>query len=340
VNKDYDTLRKDWQAGRFEPIYLFYGEEDFLVDSLCAEIIEHAVPAADRDFNFDLLYGNETDGAQIVNNAASYPMMAERRLVIVKNCQMLDRPSQELIRKYAQKPAATTCLVLTAEAIDKKSPLEKLREQVTFFESKRFYENRVPDWIRSRLAGQSMTISNDAVRLLLISCGTSLRALASELEKIQINLGERKHIDAADVEKYVGLSREYNVFELCDAVGRGDIVAALKIISLMVQFGELPLAMMTMLVRHFTLLAKARELRNRQKSEADIARELHINRFFVKNYIDQAQRYGQDHLRQIFGHLLEADLQLKSSYQKPRMILELLVFKICKTSADTNPAYE
>jgi DNA polymerase III subunit delta len=324
----FEALIKQWKAGKFAPIYLFHGEEDFLIEQLCNQIVRYALSPEDHDFNLDVLYASEIDGSQLINAVTSYPMMAERRLVLVKNLQHLDDKAQEMLAKYSQQPSPSSCLVMTASKIKANTLLSKSKKHFTVFEAKKLYDSKMPDWIRSHLAPYKITITNEAVRLLLASTGNSLRNINVELEKILLQLDDRLEISVKDVERVVGISKQYNIFELCDAVGSRNIGNGLAIANRMLQAGESAVGMLVMLTRHFFILARIKEYKAQRMQENSMARELKIHPYFFKNYLRQAGQFNRDQLRDAFSMLLDADVNLKSSYQKPQMILELLVVKL------------
>ena len=321
----------DLQNGKIDPVYLIAGAEDFIVESISKQILAKSVDEATKDFNLDILYGNEVDAGQIINIAMSYPMMAERRTVFVKNIHLLSANGLELLAKYVTRPSQTTCLILTASKMDfRKSAQSQIKNKSTFVEAKPLYDNQIPDWIRSHLKEQKLTISENAIQLLHASTGTSLRRIATEVEKIKLILGEKTNIEVEDIESVVGASREYNVFELCDAVGGKKVPKGLKILNGMLQLGEMPTGMLAMLNRHFSILAKLYEMKQNNARKEEIAKELRISPFFVDNYARQAGLYSRTQFSKAFELLLEADFQLKSSYQKPKFIMEMLLLKLEK----------
>ncbi len=324
-----EQLHKEWNAGRFAPLYLFYGQDDYQIDLACEALVSKAVEPGSEDFNFDQLYGGDSDGAAIVNIAASYPMMAERRVLLVRNLHQLAAAGIELVARYAKNPLPSTCLILTAAKIDaRRSVWQQLIQSCSAVEFKPLYDNQVPDWLQRRVSLSGLTITTEAIRLLQGLTGSSLRQLDSEIEKIRINLGERKEIGVEDVERVVGSSRQFSVFELCDAVGQRRIGAGLAILNHMLTQGEQPTGILAMLARHFLILAKLHSMRSRRLPEESLARALKIQPFFLKNYSAQARAFTGAQLSTALGHLLEADAQLKSSYQKPALVLELLLFKL------------
>ncbi|NIA29881.1 MAG: DNA polymerase III subunit delta [Actinobacteria bacterium] len=323
------SLTQNLSKGKIDPVYFVSGDEDFLIERTTKQIVTHAVEPGNEDFNLDVLYGNETNGATLVNLAMSYPMMAERRVVMVRNIHLLSAQSLELLAKYLQKPSPTTCLIMTASKVDfRKKIYATIRENSTHVEIKQLYDNKIPDWIRSYLAENKLAISDEALVLIHAGVGNSLRRIASEIDKIKLNMGDKKRIQVDDVEAVVGASRQFNVFEFCDAVGSKNIEKGLKILDGMLQFGGVPTGMLVMLNRHFTILAKLKELKTKNYRRDQIARELKINPFFIENYARQAGLYSRSHFNSIFELLLDADYRLKTSYQKPKMIMEMLLLKL------------
>ncbi|MBN1479148.1 DNA polymerase III subunit delta [candidate division KSB1 bacterium] len=320
----------DLKADKISQLYLFYGEEDFLVKQLVDALRKAVLQPGDEDFNLDVLYGNETDGAAIINAAMSFPMMAERRLVIVKDITLLNEKSLQLLVKYAEKPSKSTCLCLTSAKLGNSATIKKLKELCKVIEARRLYDNQVLGWIKSHVKDRGYSISEEAASLLQINVGNSLRRLSSEIDKIELLTGA-KEITIRDVEAVVGSTKDYNVFEFCDAVAGKHLEKSLRILNRLLELGESPVGLLVMLSRHFTIIVKAKELLSKRSSKSDIAKELRINQYFVDKYIQQAQKYRRDQLQGIFQLLLSADQHLKTSYQKPKLVIESLLFEIYST---------
>jgi len=317
----------DLQKKKFAPVYLFYGDELFNIDEKVDYIINNLVEPANRDFNLDILYGDEADGAKIVNIAMSYPMMCEKRVVIVRDIHQLKTASLGLLVKYAAKPVATTCLVMTTASMEKQD-IKKLEKLCAAVEFKQLYDNQIPDWIQKRLATKNITITPDAIRLLQGSAGNSLQNLSTELDKLLLNLGQRTRIEVNDVEAIIGASKQYTIFELCDAVAAKQLQPSLLILNNLLQLGETPGLIITMLNRHFTRLLLVKELVEQRLGEDKIAVAIKAHPFFVKGYLRQAKLYNIAQLKQSFVLLLETDELLKSSSQKDKLLLELLIVKL------------
>ena len=172
------------------------------------------------------------------------------------------------------------------------------------------------------------SISQEAAALLQINVGNSLRRLASEIDKIELLKKDDKTIALEDIETVVGSTKEYNVFEFCDAVAGKDIRKSLRILNRLLELGESPIGILVMLNRHFTIITKAKEMLVKQLPKNEISKILKINHYFVGKYLDQAKKYRRDQLRHIFQQLLTADVHLKTSYQKPKLILESLLLEL------------
>jgi len=322
-------LHADLKKGIVAPLYLFFGQEDFLIDQWIDLVRKAVLQPGDEDFNLDLLYGNETDGAAVVNAAMSFPMMAERRLVVVKDFHHLKEKSINLIVAYAQKPSTSSCLVLTSTKLSgTNAAIKSLRKQCHTLEAKPLYDNHIPPWIKAHVKSRGLEISDQAVNLLQVNAGNSLRRLASEIDKIELLLKDRKNIGIEDIEAIVGTGREFNVFEFADAVAEKNQVKSLRVLNRLLELGESPIGLLVMLVRQYNIIIKAKEMALARAQKDEMSRTLRVNPYFVEKYIRQAGKYTRQQLGDVMQLLLKADQHLKSSYQKPRLILETLIFEI------------
>ncbi len=334
MNSKYSTsqFHKDLKAGDVAPIYLFYGEEEFIINQLTEALLKSVLQPGDADFNLDVLYGNETDGATIVNIAMSYPMMAERRVVVVKQFHHLGEKDMPLLIKYAEKPSTSSCMVLTSDKFTgTNATIKKLSPYCKAIEAKTMYDNQIPAWVKNHVKERGFSISDEAVSLLQLNVGNSLRRLVSEIDKIELKNKERKEITVPDVEQVVGITKEFNIFEFCDSVAEQNIQKSLRILDRLLELGESPIGILVLLTRHFTIIAKAKEMVLAQLRRDQISKSLRVNPYFVEKYLRQAAKYKREQLNKVFHSLLQADIYLKSSYQKPRLVLESLLFEIHST---------
>ncbi len=312
---------------KIAPAYFLHGKEQFLVEKYMQAILDHALTPGDEDFNLDLLYGNETEGSQIVNTAMAFPMMADRRVVIVKNIHLVKDPGLDLLIKYLKKPSSTTCLVLSSASKEKKR-LRDIAKLCDELECSPIKDYKIPEWIKEYLKGKHLKITEEALRFLHGHAGSSLQNISSEIDKIVLNLDNKDLIDIGDVEAVVGISKQYNVFELCDRVGHKDIVNSIHIVNQLIQLGEAPGMIISQLARHFQRLIILKELKADRKSNDDIAKVIKCHPFFVKNYTQQANKFDWVQINKVFKLLLETDVELKSSRQKPILLLELFLLKL------------
>jgi DNA polymerase III subunit delta len=329
VKTTVEQFKKEIIKQKIAPAYFFYGEEIFSIEHLTKILIKKAIEPGTEDFNIDILYGNEVDGARVINAAMAYPMMAPRRMVVVKNIHNMGQNHLSLVEKYVNHPSLTTCLLLTSEKADiKKSIFQKIMQKCVVVEARSLYDNEIPAWIRSYLEERGYTIADEALRLLHAYVGKSLKEISSEIEKIFVNLINKKHIEIKDVENVVGSLRHFNIFDLCDAIGGKNVKKSIYILNQMIQMGETPTAIVAMIYRHFSILIKIKELLLRKTKNNEIAGILNLRPSFINNYILQSKNFSNEQLQSAFLYLLEADESLKTSYQKSRLTLELLVFKI------------
>ncbi|MFQ6032567.1 MAG: DNA polymerase III subunit delta [Candidatus Zixiibacteriota bacterium] len=323
----YQEFIKSILSGKIAPVYFFYGDETYLIEEGVAKIENKYMSRGSTSFDRDVFYSEESDASQIVDIALSVPMMAPKRVVIVKNFQRIPQTGKELILRYCRHPSPQTILILIAENVDfrKKiySEFQKLSQMV---ECKELYDNQVPPYIQQFVRGK--TIHPRAIQLLQTKSGNSLRGLINETEKLIHFIREKREILPEDVEQLVGISRTFNVFQLWDALGERNLAKSLMILHHMLERGEKPVFLISSLTHYFMRLWRIRALKRRNTPDSTIGQLLHIHRYFLNSSIQQARRYSDSEIQRIMKLLLEADTQVKSSYQKPKVVLELLILQI------------
>lgn len=218
---DVKQIVADIKRGDIKPIYFLMGEEPYYIDKISDFIEEHVLDEAERGFNQMVLYGRDVSIDDIVGNAKRYPMMAEHQVVIVKEAQDLSRTIEKLAT-YAENPQPSTVLVVNYKykKIDKRKALYKtIKKTGVVYESKKLYENQVADWIRRVLSPKDYTISPKAAQMLVEFLGTDLSKINNELEKLQIILAKGSQITPEVIEENIGISKDFNNFELRKAIG-------------------------------------------------------------------------------------------------------------------------
>ncbi len=322
-----ESVKKDGYA----PLYLFIGEEDFLIDECISKIIDDLLVKDTRAFNLDIVYGSKVEAKDVIAHAASFPMMSERRVVVIWEFDKLisDINSKELISNYISKPLNSTCLVMVCETADfRKKPFTDIKKAGAVFEFNRLYDNQIPAWISKRLEKYEISADSEACRLIHAYIGNSLRTINNEIEKLAIYLGDRKKGTPEDVVKVVGASREFTIFDLQKEIGKKNLKGALKIIKRMLETGEAPQLIIIMLTRYFTLLWKIQDLLNQNKNETEILSAVKIHQFYLKDYISAVKNFSPIQIEAAFDILLETDLKLKTTSPDHYHLMEMLVYSL------------
>ena len=325
----YADLRGWLEQKKLAPVYLFYGEEDFIMDEALQLLIDTAVTKEERGFNLDVLRGNETDARDVIARASSFPMMAECRVVVLRDVDKLPAKDLELLAHYVEHPSRTTCFVMLAAKVDfRKRPYSIVKRTGTAVEFKPLYENQLPAWIAEQIRRKGRTITLEASKLMAAYVGTSLREANNEIDKLLIYLGERKAISEADVAAVVGVSKEFSVFELQKAVGEKNLRRSLHILEHMLNAGESVPFIIVMLAGYFTNLWKLHDLRRRGVPEKEQTSVLRINPYFLKDYHNVLARYSGGEIERIFSLLAVADERIKTSSADPKQVMLTLLLQI------------
>lgn len=229
----HNEILNDIRHKKFKPVYFFMGEESYYIDLLTDAVIENALTESERDFNQTILYGADTDIATIINAAKRYPMMSDRQLIVVKEAQSLKNLDE--LSFYLQKPQPSTVLVFNykyGKLDGRKKVSTDIAKVGLLFESKKLYDNQVPTWINAYIAAKGYTIDGKAAAMLTEFLGTNLSRIAGECDKLIITLppGEKRITDSL-VERNIGISKEYNTFELQKALAAKDVLKVNRIID-------------------------------------------------------------------------------------------------------------
>ncbi|WP_111309468.1 DNA polymerase III subunit delta [Confluentibacter sediminis] len=328
---DVKQLVTDIKNGNIKPIYFLMGEEPYYIDRISEFIEKNVLSEEEKGFNQMVLYGRDITIEDIVSNAKRYPMMAERQVIIVKEAQDLSRTIESLA-SYAANPQPTTVLVVNYKykKIDKRKALYKAVNKIgIIYESKKLYENQVADWIRRVLSAKNYTISPKAAQMLVEFLGTDLSKINNELEKLQIVLPKGSDITPEAIEQNIGISKDYNNFELQKAIGERNLLKAHKIVH---YFGENPkdnpmVVTVSLLFNFFSQLLNFHGLND--KSPRSVASALKINPYFVNDYTNAARNYPMKKVSHIISVLREFDVKSKgvgaNAVPQSDLLKELLV---------------
>lgn len=227
-----EKILNSWKQKKFAPVYWLFGEEGYYIDRLMQFAEHQLLPEGEAAFNLTVFYGKDAPWAEVINACRRYPMFAERQVVLIKEAQQMK--DLDKLESYLENPMPSTVLVIgyKGKGYDKRTRFYKvINEHAEIFESARIREESVPSWISDLVHSKGLEIQPKAAGLLYEHLGTDLARIVSEVEKLSLNLGIKKTIDDDDIEKYVGISKEYNVTELQGAIASRNMAAAMKIIN-------------------------------------------------------------------------------------------------------------
>lgn len=326
-------IASDIKNKNLKPIYFLFGEEPYYIDKISDLIAQSVLSEEEKGFNQMVLYGSDVTVYDVINNAKRFPMMADYQVIIVKEAQHLVKTIENLA-DYAEHPTPTTILVLCYKykKLDGRKKLAKvIKKTGILFESKKLYDDQVPKWIRRVLAGKGYKIEDKAALMLTEYLGNDLGKITNELGKLMSLLPKGSTISALAIEENIGISKDYNIFELRKAIGTKDVVKANKIINYFAQNSKTnPLVVtLSLLFSYFVQLLQYHGLTN--KSKNNVAQVLKVNPYFVSEYITAAKYYPMRKVSQIISYLNEADVKSKGvgARQLPDGdILKELLFKI------------
>ncbi|MDL5511907.1 DNA polymerase III subunit delta [Arenibacter sp. M-2] len=318
------------KKGNIAPIYFLTGEEPYYIDKISEYIEKNVLTEEERGFNQVVLYGKEITIEDIVGNAKRYPMMSERQVVIVKEAQHLSRTIENLV-PYADQPQPSTVLVLCYKynKLDKRKKLYKsIKKSGVIFEGKKLYENQVGDWIKKSLHSRGYGITFKAANLLVEFLGTDLGKIDKELEKLCLVVPKGVEVNPEAIESNIGISKDYNNFELKKAIGERDVEKATRIVNYFAQNPkDNPFVLtITLLYSFFIQLLSYHGLKDH--SPKNVSTALGIRPFFVSEIQTAARNYPMRRVSEIISGLRELDVKGKgvgSNISQADLLKELLI---------------
>ena len=333
-------LLKDLKNKKYKPVYLLHGEEPYYIDEV-SDFVEHKVLTdAEKGFNQAVFYGKDTDVMTVLNASKRYPMMADYQVVLVKEAQDMKWGNEDPDKKginpllaYLENPLPSTLLVFCYKygKFDKRKKTYKaIEKNGVIVESTPLYDSKVPGWIEDFVADKGYKISQQATFMLAEYLGNDLSKIANELEKLMLNIASGQEISLKLVQDNIGISREYNVFELQTALSKKDVLKANQIINyfeanprsnpIVLVLGNLNNFFSKVLLYHYA----------KDKSPQNLARELGVNPYFIKDYEQAARSYNYGKTMQIISYLRECDVKSKGvdSNTDHGGLMKDLMFKI------------
>lgn len=309
---EFGAILQNLKKGIYHPIYLLQGEEPYYIDEISNFIEKNVLTDAEKGFNQTVFYGKDSDAVTIAESSMRFPMMANKQVIIVKEAQTLSKI--EILASYAEKPLVSTILVLNYKYknLDSRTKLAKsIKKNGLIFTSGKIRDYKLPEWIDNYLEQKNYTITPQAAQILTAYLGTNLSKVANELNKLVIAVKDTNKITPEHIEKNIGLSKDYNVFELQNALAEKNIFKANQIIQYFGANATLNPIQKTIanLYFYFSKLFTYHFLKD--KSERNVAAQLRLHPFVAKGYILAAKRYSPTKLYEIMGILREYDMKSK-----------------------------
>jgi DNA polymerase-3 subunit delta len=328
----YEEILSSIKNRVFSPIYFLHGEEAFFIDQICNAIDNTVLNEGEKDFNQVVVYGRETDITTIISMAKRFPMMASHQVILVKEAQNIKKIDELL--SYVENPQPSTILVFCYKygKIDgRKKVVQRIKKSHILFESKKLYDNQISPWINSYIKSKGYKISPTASQILSEYLGSDLSKISNEIEKLIIDGDKSKTIDIEDVQEKIGISKDFNVFELQKSLGRKDVMKSNQIIQYFASDPKNhPLVMVIpILYNYFVNLGIVHTLQD--KSPRSVASTLGINPYFVSDIVNAARNFSYGKIIRIISYLREYDAKskgIKNNSSNNEDLMKELVFKI------------
>ncbi|HNO54756.1 MAG TPA: DNA polymerase III subunit delta [Chitinophagaceae bacterium] len=288
-----EKIIEDWKKKNFKPFYWFEGDEEYYIDKAVSFAEQHILSESEASFNLSIFYGKDAAWADVINACRRYTMFAERQVVILKEAQQMK--DIEKLEPYFENPLSSTIFIVAYKdkKLDARKKFSKLvKEKGVLVTTKKMYDNQLPEWTLELMKSKGLTISQKGLALLVDHIGNDLVRIENEVDKLTINLGKRTSVTEDDIENYIGVSKEFNVFELQSAMASKNLPAAIRIIQ---YFEANPKAAPIQLVlpslygffsKVFMIFGAG------TRDEKTIATTIGVNPFFVKDYIKAANLYS------------------------------------------------
>lgn len=314
---NFSTVLKGITKKSLVPFYLLHGKEPYFTSLLTERIIELAVPVTEKSFNEHIYFGKDVSVGDVINLARRYPMMAERQLVVIKNAEAIidinQKDATQLLEKYLENPLTSTVLVMHFyDAVDERKTWVKVANKTGFvFKSTPLYDNELPDFVSNYCQSKGARINLKANHLLIEHTGNDLPKLVKEIDKVLLNIQLHETIEESHVEKFVGISKDYNVFELQRALGKRDFKNSYKIIQYLSDNSKKhPIQPLIILL--FNFYSKLLLLKYASgKSETDLCRILEVRPYFLSEYKMAASNYNINQIVNAIHAIKRADLHSK-----------------------------
>lgn len=287
-----EKIIADWKKGIFKPLYWLEGEEDYFIDKVVDYAENHILDESEASFNRSIFYGKDANWADVINACRRYPMFAERQVVLLKEAQQMR--DVEKLEAYIENPLESTILVVSykEKKLDARKKFAKtVKEKGVLLTTKKIYDRDLPEWTQSMIHARGLTITPRALGLVVDHIGNDLTRIEKEIEKLSLNLGKRRSITEEDIEEYIGVSKDYNVFELQSALAAKNLSKSIQIIQ---YFESNPKAgpIQMILPSLYSFFSKVFMVFGAgTQDEKTVATTIGVNPYFIRDYMQAAKLY-------------------------------------------------
>src|SRR4029450_140560 len=307
------ALWKRLAQGQIDPCYLFFGDETYLIQEYTATLLEHILSTAPRDFNYDVFSVDNDTLEDALSIARTLPMMATHRVVILHGLHQLRKADWPQLERYLEHPSTSTALVCSSSVSDPKKSSPCLWQHAVAVECNRLEGPKLHDWMTHTVAQRGYRIAPEALQVLLHEQQPDLQTLRQEIEKLCTYVGETSEITLDDVQEATHTSRLPSIFALSDALGTRQIGPAFIVVERLLNQGEPPLVILSMMVRHIRLLWSVKQLGQQQHDASHMAKTLGLPLAVCRQLITQSRHFSLEHLRQLYAAALRADVSFNNT---------------------------
>lgn len=327
-----EKILSDLKKSNYKPVYWLEGEEEFLIDEVIKYAEHNILNESEAAFNLTIFYGRDCSWADLINTCRKYPMFSDLQVVILKEAQAMK--DIERLEAYVEKPLVSTLLFVAykGKKVDGRTKLAKLlKDKAILLTTKKMYDNELPEWTSNLIKAKGYGISNKALFLLIDHIGNDLSRLNNEVDKLILNLQNRKNITEDDIETFVGVSKEFNVFELQQAIGNKDLYKAIRIIQ---YFEANPKAAPIQLIfpSLYSYFSKVQMIYSiPARDEKTVSSAIGVNPYFVRDYLQTAMKFSQHEIEKVLLLLHQYNLRgigINDAGSDDAMLLKEMVVKM------------
>lgn len=326
----YQAIEKSLSEQKFSPLYFFYGDEPYLIQQAMQYLKVCALHGTVPDFNFSSYYAADAEVSAVRDEVETLPMMAARRVVILREVQDLSDKEWDQLTPLFETPVESTTFILVGSKIDKRKRFFKhLLDSALMVEFKRPYENQIPGWIKHICKAHDITISEEAIQLLHRLVGNQLTEIEAEVKKLADYVSDKKHAELEDVAQCVSRKREENVFELADSIASGNRVNALEQLVQLLDQGQSEIGIVQLVARHMRIMIMIKNGQEQGLAGQKLATHAQVPSYYLNDYLKQTRPWTMKRLENSLLILAETDKALKSSPMSAHIWLENLILKTC-----------